>query len=58
MRVEWPAEADGETARMMDFFGAEDGKSEIGTWLGSQDEESTSSDTIASRTLGTERLRG
>lgn len=35
VKVEWPVEEDGETARVTDFFGATDGESEMGSWFGS-----------------------
>ncbi|KAL2112657.1 hypothetical protein VUR80DRAFT_6933 [Thermomyces stellatus] len=35
VKVEWPAEDDGETARVTDFFTSRDGEgSEMGTWFG------------------------
>lgn len=35
VKAEWPAEEDGETARVTDFFGAKEGESELGSWFGS-----------------------
>lgn len=35
VKVEWPVEEDGETARVTDFFGAKDGETELGSWFGS-----------------------
>lgn len=35
VRVEWPVEEDGETARVTDFFGAKEGGTELGSWFGS-----------------------
>ena len=37
VKVDWPIEEDGETARVTDFFAAGDGDkqtSELGTWFG------------------------